>query len=76
METKLSAYLQMQKKFRQGMDIVNAIRHFETKKSLYLDSANGHGKLFPNLEQKFLHQADICQRAIERLSKRLLILNP
>ena len=76
METKLSAYLQMQKKFRQVIEIVNAIKHFESKKSIFLNSANGHGKLFPKLEQKFLHQADICQRAIERLSKRLLILNP
>jgi|688.fasta_scaffold37606_4 hypothetical protein len=62
-------------RFEKALKIIDAIEHFEGKKRVLLDSSNGHGMMFPNLRTKYLHQADICERASKRLTKKLLSKN-
>jgi len=62
-------------RFEKALKIIDAIEYFEGKTKLLLDSSNGHGKHFPDLQNKLLHQSEICQRASERLTKKLLSKN-
>ena len=62
-------------RFEKALKIIDAIEHFEGKKRIYLASCDAHGMIFPNLRTKYLHQADICERASKRLTKKLLSKN-
>lgn len=77
METKLSNsdLSTLNIRFEKALKIIDAIEYFDGKKKVLMDSANGHGKFFPNLRSRYLHQADICKRASERLTKKLLSKN-
>jgi hypothetical protein len=62
-------------RYKKALKLIDAIEHFECKRKNLLYSANSYGTIFPNLKEKFLHEADICERASERLTKKLLSKN-
>ena len=63
-------------RFEKAKKIIDAISYFEKKKKVLLDCCNEKGIInFPNLRNRYLYQADICERASERLTKKLLSKN-
>lgn len=77
METKISNSdpPNLKIRFEKAIKIIDAIQYFEGKKRIYLASCEAHGMIFPNLRNKYLYQADICERASKRLTKKLLSKN-
>jgi hypothetical protein len=63
-------------RFEKAKKIIDAIGYFERRKKVLLYCCNEQNMFFfPNLKNKYLHQADICDRASKRLTKKLLSKN-
>ena len=63
-------------RFEKALKIIDAIEYLFIQRKILLDSANEEDMIhFHNLRSRYLHQADICEKASERLTKKLLSKN-
>ena len=63
-------------RFEKAKKIIDAIEYLFVLRKVLSDSANEEDMIhFPSLRNRYLHQADICEKTSEQLTKKLLSKN-
>ena len=58
------------KQHKKKIEILEAIRHFENAIKLKTGSINGYPGTFPELRRKYIHNIEIYNKCIQRLTER------
>ena len=74
-EIKKLDLIKSREKYELALKLIDSIEYFENKKQLYISFSKSEISIFSNLGKKLSHQIDICERASDRLTKKLLSKN-
>ena len=74
-ENKKLDLINSRERHESALKLIDAIEYFENKKQLYFSFSKSEISIFSNLGKKLSHQIDICERASDRLTKKLLSKN-
>lgn len=61
--------------YNKGLKILEAIEYFSKKRERHLEDSRTWLLHFDGPKQRMIHSADICQRAINRLTESFNLLN-